>query len=669
MKRRTQKIFITLLSLFIAGFAMVNAYTFEVLNWNPFGVLNLKTLIMKPDVNTTWIIIDGASYTIKIDPNHESEDWWIWVDRICDENWENCKGVSELLDIEWGDIKLNNIDIIPWTDAQYCYATETWTIICTGDLRNKIPLIQWNGQDYICTSDGNWNAICEKVKLWEMEDGKICIYNLGTKSIECIERFPDTLGDLWDYITWTNNRRCRYQCLGWTISITWNCNSLALWDERDKCNAIAAEYHENWCSDTTNNVNCQNAIYSLQREFPSWITVDAIGWCSIVCDQPEPSCSGQCSGWWEWSPYILEAATSTKLWWVKLWSDDPQRTTVNTPSHAAGKTYPIQFDEEWKLVVNVPRVSWNWSNSGISMSQFVPNNQNYYCYSLDSNTISCNAPMPSWGNGGSWITLLSWINNMYCKYIEWSDGKGGSTKWINCTYDAWSSTPTWSWDSLWKKTYSALTTRYTLSPSLSDGTYRIELNPWSSSVTPGAASRIRFDSKWIRINNWAQFYSWAWLSVAWNIMIWNTSTDNYIYIYATWNNIDPNKRFEIFWNQELSIWTTNGSYLYFAQKSWTVWYRLWVNTSDPKATLDVKWWIRIGSNCEQRICTGTNVWTIIYTAARWFIGCKYISSNNYKRVSLDGWTRSGTSYATNQTCQIYSYSNDIVSNTTTQNEY
>jgi hypothetical protein len=53
MKRRTQKIFITLLSLFIAGFAMVNAYTFEVLNWNPFGVLNLKTLIMKPDVNTT----------------------------------------------------------------------------------------------------------------------------------------------------------------------------------------------------------------------------------------------------------------------------------------------------------------------------------------------------------------------------------------------------------------------------------------------------------------------------------------------------------------------------------------------------------------------------------------------------------------------------------------
>ena len=173
----------------------------------------------------------------------------------------------------------------------------------------------------------------------------------------------------------------------------------------------------------------------------------------------------------------------------------------------------------------------------------------------------------------------------------------------------------------------------------------------------------------IRINNWANVYSWAWISVEWNIMVWQSSTENFVYIYATWNNVDPNKRFEIFWNQELAIWTSGGSYIYFAKKDWTVGYRLWVNTKDPKATLDVKGWIRVSNNCEQKTCTGTNVWTIIYDNQNSrFLGCKKISSS-YKRVSLDGWTRSWSSLPYNTNCVLNSYTSMEIENTETINEY
>lgn len=594
MKRRTQKIFITLLSLFIAGFAMVNAYTFEVLNWNPFWVLNLKTLIMKPDVNTTWIIIDGASYTIKIDPNHETEDWWIWVDRICEESWVNCKKVSELWIWGWGTI------VIEGDAENFCFKKDDTTLLCDNNFLRSLIESWWLG--WSINIDG--------------QDKNYCYRSKETNTLYC----DNTNLPTWNWSTpgngkitiiqWSNEREFFLNGTG-DQKIT-----LSNWGGTTN-GAIAYWSGEYICVKNGNNLDCSKAkLWELKPD--KRCTFDGT---SINCNETKPSWG---NGWTTYTAWTAIEITNDVI--------SVKPNALLQPGYVAAPT------QKWKC----------WKTDPITGQPL-----RWDCW---------------WG--WDWITLITWQNNMYCKYIESNDGKWGTTtKWIQCTYDAWSSTsPTWSWDSLWKSTLS-WNDRYYLQPKLTNGTYRVELYPWSSTTTYWAASKIVFDSKWIRINNGAQFYSWAWLSVAWNIMVWNTSTDNYIYIYATWNNKSDNKRFEIFWNQELSIWTTDGSYLYFAQKSWTVWYRLWVNTSDPKATLDVKWWIRIGSNCEQRICTGTNVWTIIYTAARWFIGCKYISSNNYKRVSLDGWTRSGTSYATNQTCQIYSYSNDIVSNTTTQNEY
>lgn len=84
-----------------------------------------------------------------------------------------------------------------------------------------------------------------------------------------------------------------------------------------------------------------------------------------------------------------------------------------------------------------------------------------------------------------------------------------------------------------------------------------------------AASVFTFDSKWIRIGATAASIStWAWLSVQWIIAAWSNISDNYIYMYATWQNSDINKHYEIMWNSQLAIGTNGWAFLYFTQKTW-----------------------------------------------------------------------------------------------------
>ena len=180
-------------------------------------------------------------------------------------------------------------------------------------------------------------------------------------------------------------------------------------------------------------------------------------------------------------------------------------------------------------------------------------------------------------------------------------------------------------------------------------------------------TRVTFNQKWIRVWNWNQIFSWAWISVAWAVAAWNTAQNNYIYIYATWENNDTNKRFEIFGNQKLAVWTSGGSYIYFEEKDGTTnKYRVGINTTDPKATLDVKGGIRVWSNCEQRTCSSTNKWTIIYYDNN-FLGCKP-TSNGYRRVSLDGWNISTQELDSETNCIISTYAWSSLINSSTQQQ-
>ena len=91
--------------------------------------------------------------------------------------------------------------------------------------------------------------------------------------------------------------------------------------------------------------------------------------------------------WWGWSTYtawlhisidpndnnkisVVEwSATSSALWLVKLGSDTPQTVTPNNVSSKSNRTYRIQANNSWQLMVNVPwedttYISW----TGISIS-------------------------------------------------------------------------------------------------------------------------------------------------------------------------------------------------------------------------------------------------------------------------------------------------------------
>ena len=70
---------------------MVNAFTIEVQNRDPFGTLNLSTLRIKPNANSSGTM-ELSGYTLQI----RTASGQINVHKICDENGSGCKEVSKL---------------------------------------------------------------------------------------------------------------------------------------------------------------------------------------------------------------------------------------------------------------------------------------------------------------------------------------------------------------------------------------------------------------------------------------------------------------------------------------------------------------------------------------------------------------------------------------------
>ena len=381
------------------------------------------------------------------------------------------------------------------------------------------------------------------------------------------------------------------------------------------------------CTNPTNDSECIHILEWV--EWNSWISLetDSSGaTCQIMCDQLEPSCSGECSWWWD--SYTLPTATTSILWWVKLWNDNIQTTTVNgTPSNAAGKTYPIQLDSNGRMVVNVPRVSWSgWS--GISMSQYYSNNTNYYCYSIDSKTISCNAQLPSWLWGyrtGVSVTPEVWEEWETFTVIHPTDSGSVVSIWTIQTDPQFTFTVEWIQKFVWWSAFFA---------------YKGE--PYASLKIDGDGLKIKEaidfymagNVNWTlnpRTNDRTNHYG---LAVGWPVAIGYNNNDNYIYMYAQGSRSDNNRHYEIMWSNELAVWTISGWFLYFnkstAGNPYYNNYSIWVNTTTPYATLDVNWSIKISDHCAT--CDDYHRWSIIYRNDH-FYGCR----NDDKRHRLD-WT-------------------------------
>lgn len=137
------KKYIYVLIFLFVSVSFVDAYTFEVKNWSPFGILNLRTLNLKPDTIHTGIVLDWNNYVIKIDPNHESSEWWqIWVYEICDESGNICETVENLIIWSWTGWS-------GWSQWPQWIPWATWASVVSG-------YFQWNDLIFELS---NWNHI------------------------------------------------------------------------------------------------------------------------------------------------------------------------------------------------------------------------------------------------------------------------------------------------------------------------------------------------------------------------------------------------------------------------------------------------------------------------------------------------------------------------------
>jgi len=534
--KRFQRIFLSLLAIFAVWFSMANAYTFEVRNRSPFGILNLKTLNLKPDTTHTGIILDWANYVIKIDPNHEST-WAIRVDAICDESWANCKKVSELWIWGWSSITIKG------DPDNFCYMQDETTLVCNNTALRELIEKWWLGWG------GNANDPTITIYQWWVEKWSFTLNQSSNTGI-----YLDAGGD-------------------------GNANNPTI--------TIRQWWVTKWS-------------FTLNQASNKTIDLDA-GW------------NGNAN-----NPTI-----TIYQWGVEKW-----KFTLN---QASDKTIQLTDANTWTQNTKV--------TDGFVTAPST--SENLKCWKTD---INGNPWRGSCWWGWDWITLITWQNNMYCKYIEANDGKWGTTKWIQCTYDAWSSTsPTWSWDSLWTSGTRWISTKDTKDVYF-DGnnvSYKNSLSFfWYDGSSAFKNRTLYLDSAWARIGSYA--YTWVWLGVVGAIWLWNFQAwcdTNRITMFASWSTQTWN--FEILGNNRLLVGTKNDSYIYF-----NLWNTVWINTTGTAgSTLSIKWSVKVW-NCGKATtrvwtiyyatCDETTIWQIRYvdTTNPWqFVWC-IKDGSNYKWVSL-----------------------------------
>ena len=209
MQNLGKKLFIyAVLSLAVWFFATANAQTTSISVWSPsaYGILNLNQAFFKNSSWVIWVVVDGTNRKIEI----KSTDGQLRVNKICDQNWSNCKTVSTLWAGAWSSITVNgsnwflcsktnantlscsNIKVwTTFTNGKYCtYNTTNW-LNCTSDAPTSITI---NGTQawYLCTRWSNSTTLnCNtNVKLWSsFTNGWYCTYS-STNGITCSASAP-----------------------------------------------------------------------------------------------------------------------------------------------------------------------------------------------------------------------------------------------------------------------------------------------------------------------------------------------------------------------------------------------------------------------------------------------------------------------------------------------
>ena len=121
---------------------------------------------------------------------------------------------------------------------------------------------------------------------------------------------------------------------------------------------------------------------------------------------------------WENDNTTYSSATSSTAWLVKLWDDTVQTQTANTVSSTAWKTYAIQTNASWQMLVNVPWTDTTYSGwNGINVSNG--------SVSIDTTVVATKTDL---GNNIQYVTqaeydllpsskLTDWVNYFIYKTV------------------------------------------------------------------------------------------------------------------------------------------------------------------------------------------------------------------------------------------------------------
>lgn len=189
------------------------------------------------------------------------------------------------------------------------------------------------------------------------------------------------------------------------------------------------------------------------------------------------------------------AATSSAAWLVKLGSDTQQSVSANSPSSTNWRTYPIQTNSSWQMVVNVPwtdswgwwgttYTAWDWIN--ISAQDVISNTM----YPTNQSTGNVGDVLTKSANGTVWLdSSLLYNVKAWNVYSASSSTLEAIITWVNKGSD-----------------YSAIL-------KLGENTYIYGSSSTSGSTTtyifPSVEKKKNADSTWGPATGYTTIYQWA----------------------------------------------------------------------------------------------------------------------------------------------------------------